>query len=591
MHSCIKINNNLPYLYVDGNLCYPMAYTTYFEECGDFEGFIDKGYRMFFVNVSFTTLAINNANGFSPFLTGVFDGVTPDYSELDTTVQRILSKCSDALIFPRINIAMPSRWIEANESETVETPTGKRECMYSSAFRKDGETLLKELVSHIRSSFYSSNVAGYQLCGGTTQEWMHHDLSGSFSQKSLSLFEKWLKDKGEEYTPLKKSDLESRVFNKQVSLFGEFSCEMIAETVEHFAKALKKLINNEQVVGVFYGYNAAVNDYLWGLHGLRFILDSPYIDFFSSPCCYDENRALGFSWGDMISTYSLRLRNKLCIMECDIRTSLTKRMQASRPNTYSDSGYQLTDEKGNKTVWSGPDTIELSVSALRKAFAHQLTKGNGIWWFDMWGGWYKNEIFMSELQKMKDVADGSVNKNPSLYPSSEVVLFIDEKAYLNYEYANPFRHTVNAIRIAMGNTGIPFEICMVEDAHKVCDKFKVAILSTPILSDTGKKAAELFRSKGIPCIFSTKEKPNFTVDELRALLLQNGVHCYSNRGDVVYCGNGFLSVHSVKDGELTINLPSEYTVKQIFGDGFTQCKTNKIILNMQKHHTVIFELI
>lgn len=209
----------------------------------------------------------------------------------------------------------------------------------------------------------------------------------------------------------------------------------------------------------------------------------------------------------------------------------------------------------------------------------------------MWGGWYKNEIFMSELQKMKDVAQASVNKNPSLYPSSEVVLFVDEKAYLNYEYANPLRHTVNAIRIAMGNTGIPFEICMVEDAHKVYDKFKVAIFPTPLLSDSGKKAAEIFKNEGIPCIFSTKEKPNFTVDELRSLLLQNGVHCYSNRGDVVYCGNGFLSVHSVKDGKLTINLPSEYTVKQIFGDGFTQCKTNKIILNMQKHHTVIFELI
>ena len=74
LRSCIKFKNNKPYVSVDGELYAPLAYTTYFEECGEFSDFIKKGYKMFFVNVSFTDLPINNSTAFSPFLTGVFEG-------------------------------------------------------------------------------------------------------------------------------------------------------------------------------------------------------------------------------------------------------------------------------------------------------------------------------------------------------------------------------------------------------------------------------------------------------------------------------------------------------------------------------------
>ena len=85
---------------------------------------------------------------------------------------------------------------------------------------------------------------------------------------------------------------------------------MTAKAVEHFAKVVKECVNNEQIVGTFYGYNAFVGDYLWGTHGLRHIIESPYIDFFSSPCCYDDNRNLGLDWGDMIPVDSIKNHKK-----------------------------------------------------------------------------------------------------------------------------------------------------------------------------------------------------------------------------------------------------------------------------------------
>ncbi len=593
MKSYIALKNGKPMISVNGELHSPLAYTTYFEECGEYSDFIKSGYKMFFVNVSFTDLPINNVTGFTPFRIGVFEGNTADYSEFDNTVYRILSECPDAMIFPRINIAMPRKWISENPDETVNTKNGgARESLYSDAFFKDGAELLKTLVSHIRSADYSDSIAGYQLCGGTTQEWMHHDLFGSFSDMGLKKFCEWMLEKygvSNAVMPERK-DFDSSILSENVSKFGEFCCEMVAKTVCHFAKTLKEYINDEQIVGVFYGYNAFVNDYLLGLHGMRHIIDSPYIDFFSSPCCYDKNRALGFDWGDMLPADSVKLHGKLCFIECDIRTHLTRKMQLSRPNEYPEEILPLIDERGNKTVWCGPDTLELSLSALRKAFAHQLTKASGIWWFDMWGGWYHDEKIMKELELMKKIAEAAKSKKSDDYPSAETVFFVDERAYANIARGNPLCDAVNITRVAMGNTGIPFDLCMVEDAHKILHKYRLAIFSAPIPSDNGRIAVEMCKKRNIPYIQMSIEKPFYNTTELRDFLSLSGVNCYNSDGCVVYVGGGYVGIHSVIDGEINIKLPEKYRIKPLLGVQFPECETDKLSLTMKKFETAVFEL-
>lgn len=586
MTSSIEFRHGRPYIKIDGELHAPLAYTAYFEECAEYSDFIASGYRMFFVNVSFTDLPINNVTGFTPFLTGIFEGDSPDYNEFDGTVNRILNECPDAFIFPRINIAMPRKWIEAHLDETVETPTGRRESLYSDLFKYDGAELLKELVSHIRNAPYADRIAGYQLCGGTTQEWMHHDLSGSFSKMGVEKFRRWMKEK---YDITDVPDLTKDDLGKD-SCYGEFCCEEAAKTVEHFAKVLKEHINGEQVAGVFYGYNAYVNNPLWGLHGLRLIIDSPYIDFFSSPCCYDENRSLGFDWGDMLTAQSVKEHGKLYFVECDIRTHLTQRMQASRPGRYRDGIYELHDGNGNKTVWCGPESQELSLSAIRKAFAHQLTKASGIWWFDMWGGWYHSDEIMSEMAKMRAIAEIAKDKNTEQYPQAETVLFIDEKAYLNNPTGSELCHAVNHTRIRMGNSGIPFDLCLVEDAEKVLHKYRAAIFTAPLPTDGGRAAVELCKRLNIPYLHTSEEKPFYSVDELRDFLVSSGIHCYNSDGNVIYCGEGFLAVHSVNDGEVKITLPQKYKIKPLLGTDIDECETDELTLNMKKFDTAVFEL-
>ena len=211
----------------------------------------------------------------------------------------------------------------------------------------------------------------------------------------------------------------------------------------------------------------------------------------------------------------------------------------------------------------------------------------------MWGGWYHDTDIMSEMKKMKNIAQLCAETGYENKPQSQTVVFIDEKAYFNNPRGSDFCHCVNITRVAMGNTGIPFDLCMTEDAERVLHKYKAAIFTAPLPSECGKEAIKMCKKMKIPYILSDTEKSYFTTEELRSFLVSKGVHCYNAEGNVVYCGGGYIGIHSVNDGNVTIALPESYKVKQQLGTGFTEYDTqsNSLKLNMKKYETVLFELI
>ena len=265
-------------------------------------------------------------------------------------------------------------------------------------------------------------------------------------------------------------------------------------------------------------------------------------------------------------------------------------MQDNRPGKYPEDKYLLYDSNGNKTVWCGPDTKELSISAIRKAFSHQITKGSGIWWFDMWGGWYHDKKIMNELSEMKLIYDKSQNKNTEDLPTAEVVLFIDEKAYANIPQGNHLLNTVNHYRITMSHAGIPFDMCLVEDAKEVINKYKCAIFTAPRPTENGKNAIEHYQKHSVPFIASTEDKTYYDINELRDFMVSLGVHCYNDNADVFYCGNGFIGIHKVDDGETKITLPKKYKIRPLLDAEKSQFEADTIIVTGPKHSTNFYEI-
>ena len=208
----------------------------------------------------------------------------------------------------------------------------------------------------------------------------------------------------------------------------------------------------------------------------------------------------------------------------------------------------------------------------------------------MWGGWYHNEAIMNEMNLLRLIYTNLKDKNTESLPSAETVLFIDEKAYRNIERGNGLLNTVNHLRVKMGNSGIPFDMYMVEDAPKIIHKYKAVIFSAVRPTEAGLAAVELCKKQGIPYISVDKGDCFPSTDDLRETLVSYGVHCYNADACVIYCGNGILAIHTVIDREIKISLPQKYKIKPLTAVNSEAFASDEIIVNTFKHNTLIFEL-
>ncbi|MBQ9098317.1 MAG: hypothetical protein IJY50_02710 [Clostridia bacterium] len=582
-------------LRIDGVLTPAAAYTTYFEERSRYADFVQAGYRIFFVNVSMTTLPINSAvTGFTPFRVGVFeDPERPDYSEFEDAVRKILRACPDAYIFPRIYVSMPRWWTVQNDEECIDTPKGgRREFLGSEVFRRDGAALLRQIVSHIKAADYAPRIAGWQLCGGQTQEWFFHDLCGYPAPVLVRGYRRYMEEQyGVKNAPVPDFSRlrgDDACVDENAKRYVEFGNACVAKSLEHFAKAVKEETDNQQVVGAFYGYVFERSSVNVGSCALRMLLDSPYLDFFSSPNAYTHARRFGIDWADMMPVDAIKRHGKLAFVECDIRTYLTMGIQESRPGVYPEDIYP-TAKPGAPSVWSGPPTPELSRAALRKCFAHQLTKDSGIWWFDMWGGWYADPLLMKTLTELKRIQEGALSRKKRDF-AAEVAVLADERAKGNLGASHAADRAVPQNRIITGNVGAPFDGEMVEGAADFLHKYKAVIFPSPIPSPAGERAMALCRKQGIPYLTATLEHPFLSLDEQVEFLKKAGVHLYARGGDVVYAGNGYVALHSETGGEKRLVLPQPRKVTPLFGAADLRVAGQTLTFTLAPCDTALFQI-
>ncbi len=585
-NSEVKLVNNQPKLFVKGKEIPACAYVTYFDERNKYEDFTNLGYNLFSVTMALASRPINSSTGFTPYQKGVFDNENaPDFSCVDDAIERIVKVCPNAYIFPRIYITMPKWWVEKYPNETINTPDGEvREMLISHQFRADGCKMLTQVIEHIRNSTYADNIIGYHLAGGCTEEWFHFGRQGGWCENVKPYFDKFMTEKypNEEI----KSDLpdlkgmmgQGEIDDISVQRYLEFSNTEVAQSILCFAKTVKQLVEYKQTVGVFYGYTMDICSGLLGDLGIEELLNEKEIDFFCSPNSYYGDRKLGVDWGDMIASGSVKSHGKLCLLECDIRTSLSDYINNCRPGADKNNLYY-------GKVWLGPKTIKNSVYAMRKSFAHQITRGNGMWWFDMWGGWYEHNDYLTEAKRCLKLYKNKKLKSFDFKP--EIAIFVDGKLYQRQCIGSPSYRAHYELRNSLGNSGIPYENYLLSDFEKHYKDYKAIILPITVTSNEVENAVELCKAANIPYILTTFDKWYYSPKEVREFAKNAGIWAFCESDDVIYFGNGILGIHAASKGEKIIKLPKEYKIKNLA----TREKlhiTDKITLNMNEFETQLF---
>ena len=588
IHSEIKDCSGVPTLYINGEPHAAVAYMTYLEKFNEYADFAAAGYKFFSVPVLFSGRWISITNGFTPFKKGIFDDkASPDFSLFDEAVEKILKACPDAYIIPRVNISMPVWWEQENPDElNYKGGVPCRESFYSQKWRDDASKFLREFTQYTNSCKYAPHIAGYQIAGGNTEEWFHFDMNGGYGECAKPAFRSFLEDYYPEieYKGLPDLTLLSKkenYFNDEyLSRYIEFANFKVAESISHFAQIVKEETGNNVAVGTFYGYTLEVTNSLQGNHALNYILKDPNIDFICSPNSYIGVRSPELDWTEMYPADSVRLHGKMCFQECDIRTHLTQTLSQKDPST---------DPLGllEAPVWQPRGSKYQAINEIRKSFARQLIKGNALWWFDMWGGWYADEDIMNEMAIYKSIYEQSITDSDR-NSKAEVAVFVDESAY-KYLTDCSLRNIFHSQRSELGLMGTPYDIYDVYDFEAVYGKYKAVILLSSAKTVNMEKAINICKENNISYIITSDLKEKFTVNELRAFCKANGVHIYCESDDIIYVNNNYFSIYAVTGGEKSLVLSKERNITELLSGDYKSI-TDTVTVEMQKGETRIFRL-
>ncbi len=589
--SCFIEKNGVPYIQIGDDELPLAAYITYFEERNDYERFTELGFKIFSVTVSTSARPINTNSGFMPYISGVFDKRDEaDFFIIDDSVRKILEICPDGYIFPRLYLTMPVWWCEEHPEECDSTEDGLRECLYSEAFRLECGEMLKRIIEHINGQDYADRILGYQISGGNTQEWFHMNRkTGSYTDAALPYFNKYISENGYDLKPLEKMPSELIVdceLRGEYSLaYADFANDSVAETVNYFCRIAKEMTEYRQVVGAFYGYTLEVVNPLEGTHALSKLLDSPYIDFFSSPNSYIQKRALGIDWGDMMPVDSIKLHGKVCFLECDIRTCNSLSPGESREGADPRNYY-------TSAVWRGPKTEELSAMAMRKCYARQITHRHGFWWFDMFGKWYDGDELYKEAERSLALLK-NINARTLDFPT-ELAVFVDERAYKYQKIHSDEASSVYNIRTSLGACGIPYHLYLIEDFDRVVGRdnsYKAFVFATTVNNPKISSAVDYCEKNAFSFIKLTDKKYHYTADEWRSFAKKAGVHLYTEDGeDVIYSGAGLLALHAKRGGRKCVKLPRSVKFRELFS-GVDFKISDKISFEADEFETKIYEFL
>lgn len=621
----VRMNGNTPSLFVNGEYEPLFAYMSYLGQKKFYREMAGSNIRIFNVPAYLGDQGINSSSGIGVFRPSIWvDSMQFDLSSLEKDLNEIISVVEDALIIIRIHLDPPKWWEKKNPDELCRLLDGSsyRVSFFSEKWRHDAGRALEAIVEQLIQSDFSRNLLGIHVAGGMTEEWFYH-YKNYFYDNSIarkSAFRKWLRNRYGNSVP----DLREAWANPQANfensvpenISGQFSsegwrdpvserswfdtfdfqAENMADNIDYFCRIVKKVSDGCLLTGAFYGYHFFVFQPQRGHGALTKLLQSPYLDYLSSP--NDYNRSVGVDWPPMAAVNSVHLHGKLWLAENDTRTYLTTLLKEKAPDI--DPG----GEWYTKGVWIGPESQALSHNLLLKNLGRMLTGGYGGWWFDMWGGWFSDSIMLSIIETGVHASYQMAKEGLK----SEIAIFVDER--LSFYDISFGRQTAKIIqnKYALGSSGAPYDLYLRTDMDLVRDhNYKVVwLLGIPQLSKKELNIIQEWTSNSIDVIHTNlyttfkHEQDNstkvdlkqivFSASEIAQLWREADVHLYTEPGIVLYAGNNWVTIHSATGGMKTIHWPGNYEVVDVINGTPLPIVNYKSRLRIDPGETFLFEI-
>jgi hypothetical protein len=373
-----------------------------------------------------------------------------DFRDLDERAHAVLTAAPNAWLLPRLYIDAPAWWCEANPGEMMLLDNGSpsfgeklfalsREGNYpslaSAKWRADMDRALVTVIDHVEQSDYGAHVIGYQLSGQKTEEWYHWSMNcdhlGDYSTHMQQAYREWRRGEaaiptreqryGDRTKPFRDPQTEADVID-----FHRFWSDIMADTIEHFARTVKQRTHGRKLVGAFYAYTFEFTDLAEDAGHLACakLERSPCIDFIMAPSSYYDRNLPGKPYFRAPVT-SLQLHGKVFWNDFD---------------QVSYKYYDKLKENPNLKTWEYQmgltQTPEEFVWMCRREVGMELAQGVQLAHFDIHGGYYDDPIIMEGVRQLIDLREEAL-KLPDRGSNAQILALADEDSEHYYSFRNP----------------------------------------------------------------------------------------------------------------------------------------------------------
>lgn len=453
-----------------------------------------------------------------------------DLDAFDQQIGDILKAIPDAKLMCMVDLNTPQWWTRYLGAFGVKYDSyyGLGQISSSQTWQRDTSDYLQTVLRHAEKN-YSNHLVAYMLgCGGAT-EW--HDRSrGEESVYRLAAYRQWQSEHGKSltdipprmirdsgaydfdqtyieplsyYNGIDPTGCYDKLFpdgfglmrtpekNQEAMDYWRFCNESNADTAKVFLGKAREIIRPDIELGMFFGYAFGNWTMTAGHLAYERLFDSPDLDFIMAPISYC-GRGMGRGCTSMTVRESIALKGKRMLQEMDQRTYTSNHKLADfveLPDPLKNIAEEVewkdaTDSKelakkfsmATNGIWKNDNEI---AAGIKRETAFCLINGDSLWWFDMWGGFYKGEKVFSALKQVKKIWDEQKN-----YPShdvSEILLVADpDNMYFINDMDARCGFFKDKPQEVLSVIGMPYTVCSFNDIEQLeMKRFKLIIFCHP----------------------------------------------------------------------------------------------------------------
>jgi len=409
-----------------------------------------------------------------------------DISDLGPGMQRIIDTDRDARFYLQVDLEPGRWWADLHPDECEVTSEGwQPDPSYASKlWHKEAKTFLRALIAHIEQIGMARRVFMYHVGAGETGEWTRFSSSGAepcgdygepmqrhfrdylcklYNNDLAALRAAW-NDPSCSFDTAVAPSVEQQLQTKHYTfrdpqqerqVIDYFTClaELCSDVVIDFCTTVKEATHGSALAGAMYGYTMTCNFnevfYNQGPHepteyshnqrgghlGVRRVLESPMVDFVSSPISYGL-RGIGGDGPSSFLSDSVRLHGKICLIQDDSRLH--------------DCPY--ADQYGKAR-----NTAE-SIAILRRNFNLVVTHGDSNWRSPL-----REQALLDQSRQFNEIAAFSMHTDRS--SCAEIAVLVDEESFLyeSVRYNLDLFNTSQQCLQGMPRLGAPFALYHLDD--------------------------------------------------------------------------------------------------------------------------------